>query len=75
MAEKAELFDVYSLDPGTNEWGRAGRSLARFATDELVQRIKLNDVEVQVVDTGTLPKKKRGETIAEAVVETADDDS
>lgn len=70
--EKPELYDVFSFDTDTNEWGRAGRSLAKYATDELVQRIQLNDVEVQVVTAGELPKVKRGEKIAPALTETDD---
>lgn len=64
MADQADLYDVYSLDPDTNEWSRAGRSLAQFGAEELAARIRLNDVECQLVAAGDEPKRKRGQKVA-----------
>lgn len=64
MADQADLYDVYSLDEETNEWGRAGRALAQYGADELAAAIRLNDVEAQLVAHGDEPKRKRGQKVA-----------
>lgn len=71
MADKAELFDVYSLDPDTSEWSRAGRDLAQFGAGELAARIRQNDVEAQLVTAGEEPKRKRGQKVATSDAEVA----